>query len=419
LAGGTTYNRDWNVKKRSDFDVIVAGAGAGGAAAAYYLTQAGLRVLVVEKARLPRYKACGGAIPASTLERFPFQFRPVIRSAPAHVRFTYPGLPPVDRSIPDRPVVMVMRSQLDTLLLEHADAEILEGVPVTGVIENGNQVQVEVGNWKLTARYLVGADGATSRVAQRLGLRQDRRLGGALEAELPLSGNGALQEEYGDRAVFALGIIPWGYGWIFPKGDSLSVGIGQVRPGRGELRGALQREMKRLGIGLEGARLHGHPLPCYRAPTWPLWSRGCVLFRNLLAAGGQAQERLSTRRCLLVGDAAGLVDPFIGEGIRYAIGSAQLAARAILRDDLSGYEAEIWQEIGHSLATAGQMASTYYRLPRLSYQIGVRNEATVSLIEAMLTEKCSYQGIGRRLLAATVPWLLEAGPQAMPNRSDP
>ena len=407
------------MKKRSDFDVIVAGAGAGGAAAAYYLKQAGLSVLVVEKAQLPRYKACGGAIPARTLDRFPFQFGPVIRAAPAHVRFTFPGLPPVDRTMPDRPVVMVMRSQLDRLLLEHADAEVLEGVAVTGVSENGNQVQVEVGNRKLTARYLVGADGATSRVARCLGLRQNRRLGGALEAELPLSGNSALQDEYGDRAVFALGIIPWGYGWVFPKGDSLSVGIGQVRPGRGELRRALQREMNRLGIDLERARLHGHPLPCYRAPTWPLWSSGAVWFRNLLAAGGQPQERLSTRRCLLVGDAAGLVDPFIGEGIRYTIGSGRLAAKAILRDDLSGYEAEIWQEIGHDLASAGQIANTYYRLPWLCYQIGVRNEATVGLLEATLTGKCSYKGIGRRLFAATVSWLLGAGPQATVDRSNP
>lgn len=400
-------------------DVIVAGAGAGGAAAAYYLKRAGLSVLVVEKARLPRYKACGGAIPAPTLERFPFDFGPAIRAAPARIRFTFPGLPTVERAVPDRPVVMVMRSQFDALLLEHSEAEVLEGVAVTDVIEDGNRVEVTAGNRKLTARYLVGADGATSQVARCLELRQGRRLGGSLEAEVPLDGHGALQEEYGDRAVFALGIIPWGYGWVFPKGDSLSVGIGRMRPGREELRTALQREMKRLGIDLEGAKLHGHPLPGYRVPPWPLWSSGAKLLREMLAAGGQPQERLSTQRCVLVGDAAGLVDPFMGEGIRYAVGSARLAAKAILRDDLSAYEAEIWQEIGHSLATAGQVADLYYRLPWLCYQIGLRNPAAVSHFQELLTGRCSYRRLGRRLLGATIPWLLGAGSQATKGRCDP
>jgi flavin-dependent dehydrogenase len=101
-----------------------------------------------------------------------------------------------------------------------------------------------------------------------------------------------------------------------------------------------------------------------------------------------------------------LLDPLIGEGIRYAIISARLAAEAIAADDLAGYEEAIWREIGHSLATAGMVANFYYRLPRLSYQIGLRNPATLRHVLDILTEKTSYEGIGRRLLAATVGWLL-------------
>jgi geranylgeranyl reductase family protein len=350
-------------------------------------------VLVVEKARLPRYKACGGAIPRPTLDRFPFDFDEAIEAAPARVRLTFPDRPPVDVPLPERPVVMVMRGTFDAFLLARSGAEVLEDRAVANVAESPDGVQVDVGHRTLTARYLVGADGAASQVARCLGLRQKRQWGSALEAEVPLEGKGSLCEVYGSRALFALGIVPWGYAWVFPKADHLSVGIGRVRPGRVDLRLALQRGMRGLGIHLDGLKLHGHLLPTYQAPPWPFW-------------GNRAQERLSTRRCLLVGDAAGLMDPLIGEGIRYAIASARLAADAIAREDLSGYEAAIWRQMGHSLATAGLAANTYYRMPRLSYNVGLSNPALVRCLVDVLTERYSYVGIGRRLLATTALWLL-------------
>jgi flavin-dependent dehydrogenase len=269
----------------------------------------------------------------------------------------------------------------------------MDGTAVTAVVERDDFVQVEVGKHSLTARYLVGADGATSLLAKNLGLRCKRRLGGSLEAEVPLEGDGALQELYGNRAIFALGAVSWGYAWVFPKRDTLSVGIWRTQQGKADLRSALRREMKQLGIGLDGTKLHGHPVPTYQAPPWPFWRH-------------RPQERLTTRRCALVGDAAGLVDPLLGEGIRYAIISARLAAAAIAGDDLSGYEAKIWREIGHSLATAGLIAQTNYRLPWLCFQLGLRNPATMRHLIAVLAEKSSYQGIGRRLVAATALWPL-------------
>lgn len=386
-------HRPETAMKQTDFDAIVVGAGVGGAASAYYLRRAGLRVLVVDKAYLPRYKACGGAIPRPTLDRFPFSFDDVIRAAPSEFRLTFPGLPPVDVPLPDRPIAMVLRGDFDAYLLHRSDAEVLVGQAVTAVTETGDRVQVQVGGRQLTARYLVAADGAASTVARRLGLRRNRELRGALEAEVPLNGSQSLRSEFGDRAIFSLGVIPWGYGWVFPKGETLSVGIGHFRTGRVDLRPALRSELERLGIKADGVELHGHPLPCYQAPLWPLWY-------------GVPQENLSSRRCLLVGDAAGLVDPLIGEGIRYAITSARLAADAITRDDLTGYEAAVWQAVGHSLATAGLTANLYYRWPKLCVSLGLRNPATICQFLDVLLERSSYEGMGRRVLAATVRWQL-------------
>lgn len=383
--------------KRPDFDVIVAGAGAGGAAAAYYLTQAGFSVLVVEKARLPRYKACGGAIPRRTLAQFPFDFEPVIQAAPNRTSFTFPGLPEVDVDLPDQPIVMVMRSEFDDFLLSQAGAKILDGLAVSSVSEAGDRVRVTAGDTSYTARYLVGADGPLSQVARSLGLRQSRQMGGTLEAEISLDGNGALRTQYSGHAIFMMGVIPWGYSWIFPKGDYLSVGIARFRPGRVDLHSALRREMERRGISLQGTPIHGHPVPCYQAPTWPLWPEATLgpLVRRPL-------ERLSTRRCLLVGDAAGLVDPLIGEGIRYAISSARLAAEAIANGDLSGYETTVWRQIGRSLGTAGLAARIYYSLPWLGYQLGLRNPETMQHLVDVLADRTSYQGIGRKLIAAVI-----------------
>jgi flavin-dependent dehydrogenase len=288
---------------------------------------------------------------------------------------------------------MVMREEFDAFLLAQSGAEVLSAAAVTDVTERDDRVQLRAGGRLLTARYLVVADGAASRIARCLGLRRGRMLGGALEGEVPFDGNHILHQRYRDLAIFAMGIVSWGYGWLFPKREHLSVGILRSRPGQIDLRAALRQAMEVLGVSLEGVELHGHPLPVYRAPPWPWWA-------------GQPQERLSTRRCLVVGDAAGLVDPLLGEGIRYAITSSRLAAQAIAQDDLSGYEDIIWKEIGQGLATAGLTASTYYRIPRLCYQLGLRNPAALRHILDVLSERTSYVGIGRRVLAATLSQLL-------------
>ena len=150
---------------------------------------------------------------------------------------------------------------------------------------------------------VVAADGDPSRVAARLGMGAPRRRSLALEVDLPLAGDrrdDELQLRFGVRG---------GYGWYFPKADHANVGVLSWRHGaQPTLREALARYARELGLErqLAETRVKGHWIP------------------QGLRAGGAVRGRV-----LLIGDAAATGDPFLGEGISYAMSSALLAADAI------------------------------------------------------------------------------------------
>src|SRR5512146_3426136 len=124
------------------YDVIIVGAGPGGSTAAYFLGEANLSVLVLEKESMPRYKTCGGALPANIFDLFPFTFDPVIESRVEAVSFALKERR-VTIPIPDNPVRMVMRKDFDAYLLAHVRAEVRSGKTVRRVIEENDRVLVE------------------------------------------------------------------------------------------------------------------------------------------------------------------------------------------------------------------------------------------------------------------------------------
>lgn len=356
------------------YDVIIVGAGPGGATAAYFLGEAGKRVLVLEKETLPRYKPCGGGLSLRMLEAmFPFTFEPVVESRVKTVTFAL-GRREITLSVPAGSVVMVMRDKFDTYLLARARATVRQGAAVRQVTETMDRVIVETNDGAVfEGRYLIGADGAKSVVARDLGLRRGRLMGAAIEAEAPVSPE--IMERFGSEMMLILGEVRYGYLWIFPKADHLSVGIGALHPKPGELQATLSNVMARYGINIDRTMLRGHPLPLYTH-----------------------REPISTARALLVGDAASLMDPLTGEGIRLAIKSGRLAAEAIASGRPNRYAAWVhWQiEICHAWGVG--LAKVFFQFQGSFFRIGLLNPMAARAFLSMLADDGDYPHVIVRML---------------------
>jgi len=367
-------------------DVIIAGAGPAGSTAAYWLSEAGYQVVVLEKEELPRYKPCGGGIPQAVLDRFPFDFSAIVERWVQSVRFRFRDGCEVAAELPDRSVAMVMRDRFDLHILEHADADVRDQEPLVDLRQDESGVTVTTASGDtLRARYLIGADGANSRVSRLVGLRQDARTGIAIEAEVPVGRD--LLEEYTDAALFVFGTPSRGYLWVFPKAEHLSVGAGTFQKRLNNMKPLLRGEMNRLGISIDGARLRGHPLPIHAK-----------------------REPLQKGRVLLTGDAAGLMDPLLGEGIRHAVDSGRLAAESLLNGGPQRYSQRIHREIGRDLLWGRLWAQLFYSYPWGSFELAVRNPRFVRDFLRLFADELSY----RRMAIRAIPNIVLGLGQRLP-----
>ncbi|MDH2388914.1 geranylgeranyl reductase family protein [Streptomyces sp. HNM0663] len=292
------------------WDVVVVGGGPAGASAAYAAAVAGRRVLLLEKAELPRYKTCGGGIIGPSRDSLPPGFELPLSDRVHAVTFSLNGRLARTRRSKRMLFGLVDRPEFDAGLVEQAQkagAALRTGVTVTRVEQHGPAVPdrrtvavVLAGGETVLARAVVGADGSASRIGAHIGVKVDQvDLG--LEAEIPVPETVA--EDWAGRVLIDWGPIPGSYGWVFPKGRTLTVGVISARGEGAATKRYLEDFIARLGLaGFEPAISSGHLTRC-RSDDSPL-SRG---------------------RVLVCGDAAGLLEPWTREGISFALRSGRLA----------------------------------------------------------------------------------------------
>ena len=334
-----------------DTDVIVIGAGPAGSTAAREIAARGASVLLLDRAKFPRDKPCGGGITIRTAELLPFSLDPVIEDTilGAHLRLR-DGNDITRRH--HRPITyMTQRSRLDHFLVERAQdggVDFRDGQPVKLVRRlPDSSFEVRARNGDVHhARVVIGADGANSIVRKNLGYED------ALESAIALEGNIAyphgIPEHYRGQVALQFGSVPGGYGWVFPKGDHVNVGIGGWKDAIGSsLRDHLNDTCRRYGFDpADLTNVRGHHLPLARPGA-------------LVAGGGSA----------VIGDAAGFVDPLSGEGIHGAISSA-IHLAPVVEDylagrvpNLAGYHHIVTRELVPNIETSRALMEIFHAWP--------------------------------------------------------
>jgi geranylgeranyl reductase family protein len=359
------------------FDAIVVGAGPAGSTTAYHLARAGASVLLLDRARFPRDKPCGGGVSARAARLLPFSIENVVEDRVKRLRCRLAYGPRFERRARREVVLMTQRRRLDYFLLERAaeaGADVRDGVRVADVRPGG----LTIDGSEVSAHVLIGADGCNGTSARALGLGGDVVHGVALEANVPY---GAVRRDrYRGRLVLEIAALPGGYGWIFPKADHVNVGVYGWSSEGPRLRGHLVRLCEEHGIDPGSTtRVRGYRLPM-RRPSSPL-------------ACGSA---------LVIGDAAGLVDPFSGDGMYEAFLSAKLAADAALEllagraSGLESYEREVARRITPLTAAGWGAKVAFDRFPRLTFALA-RLPVTWRVLEKLLAGELSHPGATRGL----------------------
>lgn len=370
------------------YDVIIIGAGPSGSSCAYNIKRfsPNTSVLLLDKAEFPRYKPCGGGISPEVSNYFDFDLSPGIDMICNDVVMIAQGREVTSEQYP---LWMVRREKFDAFLLEKAKEKgvaFISSCDVSAIdSENTVATRIQTNQGEFTGKLIVLAEGGRGKLAKKLGFNNHSKPLAAMEYE-------HYTRELNHKLYIDFDYNENGYAWNFPKSDGLSLGIGGYIKGQGKDNVKLPQKLRNYTTQFnvdefDKKYLHGHPIVMY-----------------------SGKKSLIQRNIILIGEIAGCVDPLTAEGIRPAIKSGFLAAKAIANymqshsiNDLLNYNHAFHREIGSDFRYARVLSyfvNKYLHkiMPLLTTKTALNSFMGVFSGKSTYKENMSIRRVGKLLL---------------------
>lgn len=360
------------------YDLIIIGGGPSGASAGRRAGKLGLNTLLLEKEEFPRYKACGGGLSEHAISYLDFELpQDIIEWEVMGAKVTYRGQS-IEAQEKHRLSVLVSRDLFDSFLLEKAKEtgiEVYTGEEAFCCREMPDCVEVETEKRVYQAKFAIIAEGAQGIVKACVRPTDSREeYGVCVVTEIPAEEN-EIKERMGRNVELHFGVASGGYGWVFPHKTYYSVGVGGIAENFPHPKESMIGFLKKNGFNGE-YKFHGHKVPL-----------------------GGFKRKVKGSRVLLVGDAAGFVDAFLGEGLPYAIVSGKFAAEVVADICLHGgnikglgkYESLCQAEFGTHLKYSLMFSRMMHRFPDQAFKVFTSNEKMITKYLEIIDCRINYK----------------------------